>query len=224
MGRLRKNLESEKKLFADTIYYVNNPSLHKGTWKNVFNNDNPIEIEVGTGKGKFIFEKALKNPEINYVAIDKFPTVLYKLLYKLNNLEEPIKNLKIITLDVNRILDVFAKCEVSKIYLNFSDPWPKKHHEKFRLTSNFYTYKFFEILCIGGVIEFKSDNTNLFNYTMNKIKENNFKVFYAVNDLYNSFYKKHNIQTEYEQKWIAKGAKIKKIVFNNDLQQHKNTN
>lgn len=213
MGRLRRNVEYEKKLYADTIYYVNNPSIHKGTWKNVFNNDNPIEIEIGSGKGRFIFEKALKNPDINFIAIDKFATVLYKLLSKLNSLQEPIKNIKIITLDVKKVSDVFSQNEISKIYLNFCDPWPKKHHEKFRLTSNFYTKMFFDILVQNGIIEFKTDNTNLFNYTLNKIRENKYKVYFAISDLYATEYKKKNVVTEYEQKWVIKGSKIKKIIF-----------
>lgn len=211
MGRLRRNLNHEKKLFANNVYYVNNPLLHKGTWNKVFKNDNPIEIEIGTGKGKFILEKALKNPHINYIAIDKFATILYKLLNKLNKLDKILLNLKIIVVDVKKIDDVFEKGEVKKIYLNFPDPWPKKHHEKFRLTSNFFVDKFFQV-CSGHII-FKTDNANLFNYTLNKIKENKHYINYVINDLHKSFLKENNIKTEYEQKWINKGVKIKKIKF-----------
>lgn len=214
MGRLRRNLVDEQKLFDDKQYFITNPFEFKGKWNNeVFKNDNPIEIEIGTGKGKFIFEKARNNPNINYIAIDKFATVLYKLLKKLETLSKPIENIKIISVDVQKIEDIFEREEISKIYLNFSDPWPKKHHEKFRLTSNFYTNKFFNILQSKGFIEFKTDNTNLFNYTLNKIRENDFTVILATNDLYSTSYKKGNVQTEYEQKWLAKNAKIKKIIL-----------
>lgn len=213
MGRLRKNSEYEARLFADTNYYVANPFQHKGKWNELFKNNNPIQVEIGTGKGRFIFEKALKHPEINFIAIDKFATVLYKLLYKLNTLQQPIKNIKILAFDVCKIENIFENKEIDKIFLNFSDPWPKQHHERFRLTSNFYTSKFFDILKDKGFIEFKTDNENLFNYTINKIRDNKYKVFYALNDLYNSSYVKNNIQTEYEQKWLAQGVKIKKVVF-----------
>lgn len=216
MGRLRKNVENEQKLFLDERYFINKPFLYKGLWNEViFKNNNPIEIEIGTGKGKFIFEKAKNNPDINFIAIDKFPTVLYKLLKKLDGLEKPISNIKILSFDVNKIEDIFEENEISKIYLNFSDPWPKNHHEKFRLTSNFYTSKFLKVLKPNGLIEFKTDNANLFNYTLNKVRENNFYLTLATNDLYNTQYKKGNIQTEYEQKWIARGAKIKKIIICN---------
>lgn len=213
MGRLRKNVEYEQILFNDSFYYVNNPEQFKGNWNNVFNNKNPIEIEIGTGKGSFILQKALLFKGINFVAIDKFPTVLFQLLKKLNKLETPLNNLKIISIDALKICSIFEDKEIDKIYLNFSDPWPKKHHEKFRLTSNTYTKLFFEILKNDGFIEFKTDNDGLFQYTLSKIKENNFAVYFATNNLYETSEVKNNIATEYEIKWIARGSKIKKIIF-----------
>ncbi len=213
MGRLRKDIEAENKLFSDSHYFVNNPILYKGNWNVLFKNNNPIEIEIGSGKGRFIFEKAKANPNINYIAIDKFPTILFKLLNKLYSLDKKIDNIKILSMDVMNICDVFKDNEIDKIYLNFSDPWPKKHHERFRLTSPNFVSKFFKVLKNKQPIEFKTDNKGLFDYTMDKIVENNFNVVMATNNLYMSDYCHDNVPTEYEIKWINKGANIKKVIF-----------
>lgn len=217
MGRLRKNIDLENRLFADKKYFILNPFEYKENWKNVFKNNNPIHIEIGTGKGRFILEMAKNNPNINFIAIDKFPTILSKLLIKLENEEQPINNIKLASFDVKNILEIFSKQEVDKIYLNFPDPWPKKHHEKFRLTSVEFLNKFFVILKKEGLIQFKTDNDGLYKYTLNTLKENGFKIYYAINDLYSTNLSLSNIQTEYEIKWLSKNTKIKTILFSNKI-------
>lgn len=214
MGRLRKEIKKEIELFSNKSFFVNNPQDFKSNWNNVFQNKNDIEIEIGCGKGKFIVEKALKFPEINFIAIDKFATILYSVLQKATLYQNQIKNLKILCFDVKEILSIFDLCEISKIYLNFSDPWPKKHHEKFRLTSTEFTKKFFNILKENGLIEFKTDNQGLYEYTLNQIEKNNYKLLFNTNDLYSNKLEE-NVQTEYEIKWLKKNIKIKKIIFSN---------
>lgn len=214
MGRLRKNVVNEQKLFLDEKYFIQNPIAHMNHWnKNVFKNTFPIEIEIGCGKGKFIIEKAVNNPNINFIAIDKFPTILYKVLIKIKR-NIGLNNIKIVCLDAKEINNVFALNEISKIYLNFSDPWPKKHHEKNRLTNKRFLDMYFNILKPNGIIEFKTDNDQLYNYTLNVLKENNYFIHYYCDDIYNDLNNNQdNIATEYEIKWKNKSVKIKKIIF-----------
>lgn len=215
MGRLRKNTKYENKLFNDSIYFVKNPALFKGEWnKNVFLNNNPIEIEIGSGKGRFIIENALKFPDKNFIAIDKFPTILYKIISKLKSLQ--LSNLKIICCDAKELNNIFDYQEVSKIYLNFSDPWPKKNHEKNRLTNIDFLKRYFLILKKNQFIEFKTDNQSLYEYTLEVIKKYQLSLEYYSDNIYNDDQKnKENIQTEYEIKWLAKNAQIKKIIIKN---------
>ncbi len=215
MGRLRKNTTYEQKLFSDKKYYIDNPFDNLGNWnKDVFKNNNSIEIEIGCGKGKFIVEKATLNPNINYVAIDKFPTILYKVLTKINKSQNKLDNIKIISTDANEIENIFNENEISKIYLNFSDPWPKKHHEKNRLTNNKFLKQYFKILNPNGIIEFKTDNESLYKYTLKVLHDNNYNVLYECDDIYNDWENNaNNIQTEYEIKWKNRNVKIKKIIF-----------
>lgn len=213
MGRLRKNIDYEEKLFNDKNFFVSNPHLYFGKWnKEIFKNSNPIQIEIGCGKGKFIIENAIKNPNINYIAIDKFATILYKVLIKAN--DKLIKNLKIVCYSADKLNEIFSKNEVDKIFLNFSDPWPKKHHEKNRLTNINFLKIYFLFLKKDGLIEFKTDNKLLYDYTLEVIKENELTIVYSSDNIYNDFVNIiNNIQTEYEIKWLAKNAKITKIIF-----------
>ncbi|MEG0123933.1 MAG: tRNA (guanosine(46)-N7)-methyltransferase TrmB [Malacoplasma sp.] len=213
MGRLRKNTSKENVLFGDNYYYISEPKKHLNLWsKDVFQNDNPIHIEIGCGKGNFIFNKALANPKINFIAIDKFATVIFSLLKKIKTSE--LKNLKLVCICATQIEEIFAHGEISKLYLNFSDPWPKKKHAKRRLTHNSFLIKYFDLLMSKGQIEFKTDSELLYNYTLETIIENNYKVLFKTIDLYNSDFDCTNeIKTEYEIKWMNMGIKIKKIIF-----------
>lgn len=214
MGRLRKDYQDELRLFNNKDYYVLEPHQYKGIWnQSIFKNNNPIEIEIGSGKGTFIFNKALKFPNINFIAIDKYPTILAKLLNKLESCNEKLPNIKIISIDAKNIHEIFSENEISKIYLNFVDPWPKTHHEKFRLTNSFYLNLFLYILKNDGLIEFKTDNVNFFNYSLSIVRDNFFNLTFATKNLYNSDHAFNNIQTEYEKKWSNRGYKINKLVI-----------
>lgn len=218
MGRLRKNYVNENKLFSNDFYFIKDPKSNKGNWSKVFKNKNPIEIEIGCGKGLFIVSKAIKNPNINYIAIDKFATVLFQVLKKIekynseNNTQ--LQNIKIISIDAKELQDCFANKEIDQCYLNFSDPWPKKKHEKNRLTNISFLTIYDAITKDDALVEFKTDNDSLFEYSEFSLKENNYKIVFITNDLYsidNNL--KDNFPTEYELKWSSRGTKIKKITY-----------
>lgn len=213
MGRLRRDKNKENILFLNSDYYLPNPIKYNGLWqKEVFENKNDIHIEIGCGKGAFIINKAQSNPNINYIAIDKFATILYKLLKKVEIAKLP--NIKLVHSCASNIDEIFSRNEISKIYLNFSDPWPKKRHEKNRLTNNSFLLKYFKILDKNGLIEFKTDSDALFEYTLSILNDNEYKILFKTDDLYKSDDSCINeTQTEYEIKWKKMGKKIKKIIF-----------
>lgn len=202
-----KNVKGAKEIIAKGTYYIDNPYELIGSWQNVFKNNNPIYIEIGMGKGDFIIKNALQFPNINFIGIEKFDSVIVRAIQKSNELE--IENLKLIRMDAERIDEVFAN-EVSKLYLNFSDPWPKDRHAKRRLTSPKFLSTYDKIFKNNiANIEMKTDNTPLFNYSVTTLKENGYNITYLTNDLHreNVF----NITTEYEEKFSKKGIKINKL-------------
>lgn len=205
--RLR-NIKGASGIILESTYLIKNPISYKGNFSKLFNNDNPIEIEIGMGKGNFIIEKALKNPDINYIGIEKYASVLVYAVKKLENLNIP--NLKIINIDASEINDLFDK-EINKIYLNFSDPWPKKKHAKRRLTSSIFLDKYKFIFKNDAIIEMKTDNENLFEYSLVSLSENGYILKFVTFDLYSTDIK-DNVKTEYEAKFVAKGMKIHKLV------------
>lgn len=202
-----KNVKGANDIIVKGLYYVDNPSVYKGQWNKVFNNDNPIYIELGMGKGDFIINNALKYPNINFIGIEKFDSVIVRAIQKSNELE--LNNLKLLRLDVINIDEVFDK-EIDKIYLNFSDPWPKERHAKRRLTSNIFLDKYSKIFKNDYVIEMKTDNIDLFNYSIESLCNYGYDILYLTNDLHNE--NVDNIETEYEQKFSSKGVKINKFI------------
>lgn len=204
--RLR-NIKGAQDIISKSEYYVLNPELHKGKFKEIFNNNNDIEIEIGMGKGNFIINKAITNPNINYIGIEKYPTVLLSAFKKLNVLK--LKNLKIICIDANNIDNIFDK-EITKLYLNFSDPWPKKKHANRRLTSYIFLNKYSKIFKNDYFIEMKTDNKKLFEYSLVSFSQNNY-IFEEIKlDLYSDL-NDDNIQTEYEKKFVDLGLPIYKL-------------
>jgi tRNA (guanine-N7-)-methyltransferase len=203
--RLRKIKDANVKLASDDRYFVKDAINNKGNWKSIFKNPMlPIHIEIGCGKGQFIINLAKQNPNINYIAIEKFDSVLLRVSEKLAL--ENIDNLKITCLDANIISDYFANGEVARIYLNFSDPWPKKHHAKRRLTSPLFLNQYKNILCDGGEIFQKTDNRGLFEYSIEMFSQNGFKLSNISLDLHKDLEKyPDNIVTEFEEKWSKKG-------------------
>ena len=204
--RLRKVKDADLKLEENTKYFIANPNDFKGKWNKVFNNDNPIHIEVGCGKGKFILELAKRNPDINYIAIEKYDSVLLRVSEKLLEDEYEYNNLKITILDAKEISEFFGEEEVSRIYLNFSDPWPKNHHAKRRLTSKIFLDQYRTILTKDGEIHQKTDNRGLFEYSLESFNENGWKLSNISLDLHKDLEKyPFNITTEFEEKWSPNG-------------------
>ena len=197
-----KHIKNADVIVSSSSYVVNNPTDYKGKWNELFGNNNNIEIEIGTGRGKFITSLALNNPNINYIGIEKYDSPLVKAVKRLE--EHDIKNLKLICMDAKNINDVFDH-EISKIYLNFSDPWPKKRHAKRRLTSsNFLTL--YETLFIGDkVIQMKTDNDDLYEYSLESFQENGYEIVKTDTNYKDEF------TTEYEDKFIEKGKNINYI-------------
>lgn len=204
--RLRKVKDADLKLEENTKYFIANPNDFKGKWNKVFNNDNSIHIEVGCGKGKFILELAKRNPDINYIAIEKYDSVLLRVSEKLLEDEYEYNNLKITILDAKEISEFFGEEEVSRIYLNFSDPWPKNHHAKRRLTSKIFLDQYRTILTKDGEIHQKTDNRGLFEYSLESFNENGWKLSNISLDLHKDLEKyPFNITTEFEEKWSPNG-------------------
>lgn len=202
--RLRKIKNALEKLQANTTYFVSNPTEYKGNWKSLFGNDNPIHIEIGCGKGQFMSTLAKQNPNINYVAIEKFDSVLLRCLEKVEN--EDIPNLKLTIIDAMAITNFFGESEVDRIYLNFSDPWPKNAHSKRRLTSPLFLEGYANILSKDGEIHQKTDNRQLFEFSLESFNSNNWSLSNISLDLHKDTEKyPNNIQTEFEEKWSKLG-------------------
>lgn len=210
--RIRNVKNADELILKYPNIVIQNPSEYKGKWKQYFKNDNPIYVEIGMGKGQFIIKNALLNKNINYIGIEKEKTIVYKALNKvLDTNEEGLDNLAIITFDAANILDIFEEKEVDKIYLNFSDPWPKSRHEKRRLTGPIIFNNILKIL--NGDLEFKSDNRKLFEYSIIQFNNLGLDILELSLDLHKDC--EDVITTEYEDKFVALNmpiyyAKIKK--------------
>ena len=203
--RLRNIKNAKERLMVDNNrFYINEPLNYKGKWNQLFNNSNPIHIEIGCGKGQFISTLAKLNPNINYIAIEKYDSVLLRCLEKV--IDSDLNNLKLITFDASDLRELFSDKEISRIYLNFSDPWPKSHHAKRRLTSSIFLNIYKYILKEDGEIFFKTDNRKLFEFSLESFNENNYKLSNISLDLHNDLEKyKDNITTEFEDKWSKLG-------------------
>lgn len=202
-----KNVKGANEIIINGKYYVANPDEYKGKWKDLFGNNKPIKIEIGMGKGDFIIENALKYPNINFIGIEKYDSVIVRAIQKSNELE--LDNLKLVRIDALNIDSIFEK-EVDTIYLNFSDPWPKDRHAKRRLTSPIFLEKYNNIFKDSKRIIMKTDNIDLFNYSIESLKEYGYDIKYVTNDL-QSENKNDNIMTEYEKKFVKLGVKINKL-------------
>ena len=195
-----KHIKNADVIIGSSKYLIKNPLECKGKWNEVFGNDNDIEIEIGTGKGKFITSLAIDNPNINYIGIEKYDSPLVAATKRLESLDVP--NLRLICIDAININDIFDK-EVSKIYLNFSDPWPKKRHAKRRLTSERFLNKYDLIFKGEKRIQLKTDNELLYEYSIISFEENGYEII--KNDT--NYLDKYT--TEYEDKFIKEGLHIK---------------
>ena len=200
--RLR-NVKGARERIAANEYTVKEPEQYKGKWNEFFENENPLHIEIGMGKGQFIMELARRNPDINYIGIEKYSSVLVRAL----------QNLIFIRMDAEEIENVFEKEEVAQIYLNFSDPWPKDRHAKRRLTSTKFLARYENILKEDGNVIFKTDNRELFDFSLEQVKEANWVLQNYTYDLHNSEYNEGNVMTEYEEKFSKEGKAINRMVI-----------
>lgn len=200
--RLRHVKNAFEYLANDTKYFVLNPKDYHGKWAlEVFKNNNPIHIEIGCGKGQFMMGLAKHFPDINFIAIEKYDSVLVRCLEKVS--QDDIPNLKLVLLDALMLKEVFDKGEVEEIYLNFSDPWPKTRHAKRRLTSYIYLDIYRNILASDGAIIQKTDNRSLFESSLESLSQNDWYLTNISLDLHKTDL--FNITTEYEDKWSPKG-------------------
>ena len=209
--RLR-NVKGARDTIGNSPYVIKDEQESKGKWRDIFGNDNPIHIEIGMGKGQFISQLAVANPDINYIGIEKFSSVLVRAIEKREILE--INNLFFIRMDAEYIANVFEKDEVARIYLNFSDPWPKDRHAKRRLTSKQFLERYDQILVGDGEVIFKTDNRELFDFSLEEIKESKWELVNFTFDLHNSPYVEGNIMTEYETRFVKEGKPINRLVIN----------
>ena len=207
--RLR-NVPGARETIIENQFSVQQPEQMKGKWAEVFQNDHPIHIEVGMGKGQFIIEMARRNPEVNYIGIEKYSSVLVRAVEKLEDFEQD--NLRLIRMDAENIEEVFDKDEVDRIYLNFSDPWPKDRHAKRRLTSTRFLERYDNILTPEGRVMFKTDNKDLFDFSLEQVEEAGWILESHTYDLHHSEYNEGNVMTEYEEKFSAKGNPIRRLV------------
>ena len=198
-----KNIKGASEKILLGKYFINNPSEYKGKWNKLFNNNNPIYIEIGMGKGNFIIKNAINNPNINYIGIEMYDSVILRAIEKTNELE--LNNLYLIRMDARLIEDIFDK-EIDLIYLNFSDPWPKDRHAKRRLSSPRFLERYDKIFKNDNKIIMKTDNNPLFEYSMETLKEHGYSLYNVTRDLHKD--KNDVITTEYEDKFTSKGIMI----------------
>ena len=209
--RLR-NIAGSRDVIAESEWVIQEPCSQKGKWIEVFGNDHSIRIEIGMGKGKFLHELAKENPEINYIGIEKYSSVLLRAIQKMET--DPLPNLRFIRMDAEEISEVFAEEEIDRIYLNFSDPWPKDRHAKRRLPSREFLKRYDTFLKKDGILEFKTDNRPLFDSAVEELPFAGWEAIVITYDLHHDEeLVKGNIMTEYEEKFSAMGNPICKYII-----------
>ena len=199
----QRNVKNKQEIMDNSNYFIDNPDDYKNNWNKLFNNKKPIHVEIGTGKGQFIINKAIKYPDINFIGIEKFDSIIARCLQKI---PEGLANLKIVRANALNIEEIFNK-EVDVLYLNFSDPWPKTKWHKRRLTSSTFLEKYDAIFKKGKRIIQKTDNRELFEYSVISLSNYGYKIEELSLDLHNSEIE-DNIETEYEEKFSKKGNPI----------------
>lgn len=209
--RLRNIPGAEEYIYSQKNYIIEEPKSVKGRWNKIFGNNNEIHSEFGTGRGKFITTLALRNPDINYIAIEYKAEALYKAMKKVENYD--LKNIKFLLFNIEYVEEIFEKDELSRIYINFCDPWHKKRHAKRRLTHRNFLTKYKNILKEDGFIHFKTDNRNLFQFSLNEFADLDLKMQKISLDLKNDNIE-GNVTTEYEEKFMNKGNPIFRVEVN----------
>ena len=211
--RLR-NIPGADEAVASSPFCITLSPEVKGHILDQFPNKSPVHMEIGMGKGQFIMELAKRNPNVNYIGMERYSSVLLRALQKMEELEEPLPNLKFICDDAKVLPEYFGLGDIEKIYLNFSDPWPKDRHAKRRLTSRQFLACYDKILSPEGVIEFKTDNVDLFNFSLTEVEETNWILKASTYDLHHDeVLNEGNIMTEYEEKFSSMGNPICKLIM-----------
>lgn len=212
--RLRNIPRADSTLQAHDLV-IKKPEVQKGHWKQVFGNKYPLYIEIGMGKGQFLLNMAKTYPEINFIGIERYSSVLLRAVERLDTEEyQDLKNIRFVCMDARELEAVFAPEEVDRIYLNFSDPWPKARHAKRRLTSVEFLARYEKILEKNGQVEFKTDNTPLFDFSLEQVKAAGWKLIAHTYDLHhNKEMNQGNIMTEYEEKFSSRGNPINKLII-----------
>jgi len=211
--RLR-NIKGSREIVAVNDFVIHEPEQYKGKWSTLFANDHPLHVEIGMGKGKFIMQLAAENPDINYIGIEKYSSVLLRALEKRKETE--LSNLYFIRFDAEYLNNIFDRDEIARIYLNFSDPWPKDRHAKRRLTSKEFLSKYNLCLRKDGEVIFKTDNRMLFDFSIEEAKLAGWKLKDVTFDLHHSEYVEQNVMTEYEERFSAMGNPIHRLIAYRD--------
>ena len=209
--RLR-NIKGADEIVSNSPICIQNPIELRGNWKNYFGNNNPIHIEIGMGKGRFLMQLSELHPEINYIGIERYTSVLLRAVQKME--EHPLSNVRFLCVDAATLPEIFAEEEVDRIYLNFSDPWPKDRHARRRLTSSEFLNRYDMFLAKEGHLEFKTDNRGLFDFSVEEIENSPiWNLDAKTYDLHNDeIMNVGNIMTEYEEKFSSKGNPICKLI------------
>ena len=220
--RLR-NIPGSRDIIAANPFVIPENTLpqRRGCWQEVFPRSGPLYLEIGMGKGRFITDLALAHPQYNYLGIEKYSSVLLRALQKRDQLEKDtpsvLDNLRYLRMEAEILTQVFAPAEVSGIYLNFSDPWPKDRHAHRRLTSRAFLERYAQVLAPGGMVEFKTDNDDLFAFTLEEAAQAGWIIEASTWDLHGDpVLCQGNIQTEYEERFSALGNAIHKVILRCD--------
>ena len=208
--RLRKVRDAGERLAMHPEVMIPDPESHRGRWRDLFSQDAPIHLEIGIGKGRFLFETAKRHPEINFIGIEKYDSVIVRALEKL--LAEPLQNVRLVHMDAEDLPAVFAKGEIDLLYLNFSDPWPKTHHAKRRLTSPLFLTRYEAILKPHARIMYKTDDFAFFAYTMRTLVDASCTFDRISLDLHAEAHE-DNVETEFESRFVGLGQPIYHIAF-----------
>lgn len=209
--RLR-NIPGAGEVIDNSPHCIKEPVELKGKWHDFLGNNNPIHIEVGMGKGRFLMDLARLHPEINYIGIERYTSVLLRAVQKMQ--EDELPNVHFLCIDAATLPDIFDRNEVDRIYLNFSDPWPKDRHARRRLTSSEFLARYDLFLAPDGRIEFKTDNQDLFTFSLEEIESSDkWHLDASTRDLHHdAAMNEGNIMTEYEEKFSAVGNPICKLI------------
>lgn len=207
-----KNIPGAKEEMAVNPFVIREPETKKGIWRQeIFKNDHPLYLEIGCGKGMFLTALSAAHPEINYLGIEKYSSVLLRAVQ--HRAETDCENLYYLRFDAEYVTDIFAPGEIDRLYLNFSDPWPKDRHWKRRLTSTVFLERYEKILAPGALLEFKTDNEGLFDFSVSSAEEKHWEILVNTRDLHRSAYAEGNVMTEYEDRFVTLGKPIFKMVI-----------